>query len=66
MALDGHHLIRPERQIHAVRTLNGKLADKRRCIPRDLGVAWHQEIDDDVDVGPTIIGWDGAHELKAP
>ena len=66
MTLDGHHLIELERQIGAVRTLDGKLADKRRCIPCDLGVARHQEIDDDVDVGPVVAGGDSAHELEAP
>ena len=65
-AVDGDHLIEPERQIRAVRTLNGKLADKRRCISCDLGVAWHQEIDDDIYVGPVVPSGDDAHELKAP
>ena len=66
LALYGHHLIEPERQIRAVRTLDGKLVDKRRCIPCDLGVARPKEIDDDVDFGPVIAGGDGAHELEAP
>ena len=66
MAFDGDHLIEPERQIRAVRALNGKLADQRRRIFRDLGVSWHHEVDDDVDVGPVVPGRDSAHELKAP
>ncbi len=56
----------PERQIRAVRTLDGKPADKRRSIPCDLGVARHQEVDDDVDVWPVVPGGDSAHELEAP
>ena len=66
MALDCHNLTEPEHQIRAVCTKDGKLADERRYVPCDLGVARHQEFDDDVDIGPAVLGGSSAHELEAP
>lgn len=59
------HLVESERQVGAVSTPDGKLADERRSVPRDLRVPGHQEINDSVDVGPTVRCGYGAHQPKA-
>ena len=59
------HVVESERQVGAVSTPDGKLADERRSVPRDLRVPGHQEINDSVDVGPTVHCGYGAHQPKA-
>ena len=46
-------------------TLDGELADERRSVPHDLRVPGHREINDNVDVGPTVPCDHGAHQPKA-
>ena len=46
-------------------TLDGELADERRSVPHDLRVPGHREINDNVDVGPTVPCGYGAHQPNA-
>ena len=61
-----HQLIEAIGQIRAVRPLYGEVADQWWDILDDLGIARHQEIDDDVDGSAAISSRDLANELKAP
>ena len=64
VAVDGDELIEPQGEIRAVGALNREVGHERRSILRDRGVARHQEVDEDVDVGTAVAGGYGAHKLK--
>ena len=65
IAVDGDELIEPQGKIGAVGALHGEVGPERRRVPCDRGVARHQEIDDDIDVGSAVARRHGAHKLKA-
>ena len=58
-------MIELQGKVGAVGALNREVGHERRSILGDSGVAWHQEIDNDIDVGAAVAGGHGAHKLKA-
>ena len=64
VSVDGDELVEPQSEIGAVGALNREVGHERRSILRDPGVARHQEVDKDVNVGAAVAGGYGAHKLK--
>ena len=64
VAVDGDNLMELDREFCAIRPLYGKAADKWHCVLFDLGLPWHQEVDDDIDIRPTVASGNGPYELK--
>ena len=64
VAVDGDNPMELDREFCAVRALYGKAADERYCVLFDLGLPWHQEVDDDINIRPTVASGNAPYELK--